>query len=102
MLVINVRAYFCFRLKYKFKKRNIICTVIMGCLLGAGLIQGFCLCTLGGCTLGFGSLNHGIWSLLIVFGAQKPRVPNIKGTNLKSLTNIRVPGQGINPGPQTL
>ena len=50
------------------------------------MTQGIFLCTLSVCTLGFGSkawnmaLNKGIWD-------PKPRVTNIKGTNLKSLSD---------------
>ena len=34
--------------------------------------------TLRVCTLGFGSLNHGIWPFIKVFGTQQPRVTNIR------------------------
>ena len=34
--------------------------------------QGVVLCTLRVCTLGFGSVNHGIWPLIRVFGTQSP------------------------------
>ena len=45
------------------------------------------LCTLGVCTLGFGSLNHGIWPLLrVIIWDPESRGTKIKGTNLKSLS----------------
>ena len=45
----------------------------------ASVFHGVFLCALMVCTLGFGSLNHGIWSVIKVFC--KPRVTNIKGAN---------------------
>ena len=47
--------------------------------------QGDFLCTLRVCTLGFGSLIHGRWSLNKGIWDPKSRVANIKGANLKSL-----------------
>ena len=48
----------------------------------APYLQGVVLCTLRVCTLGFGSLNHGIQSLMRVFGTrdlglQTFRVPKL-------------------------
>ena len=40
--------------------------------VSAELIREFFLCAFGVCTLGFESLNHGIWPLIRVFGT-----PNI-------------------------
>ena len=55
--------------------------------LRAGAVQGIFLCTLGVLyPLGVGSICHGIWPLIGVFGSPKPRVTNIQGTNLKSLS----------------
>ena len=49
-------------------------------------IREFSLCTLRVCTLGFGSLVHGIVPLMRAFGTR-----SIKGTNLKALTVNKCP-----------
>ena len=46
------------------------------------LFQGVFLCTLRVCTLGLGSLNHGLWPFIRLFGTKKLKVAKIKGTNL--------------------
>ena len=50
------------------------------------------------CTFGFGSLNHGIWTTIMVGWTQKNlRLQKNKGTNLKSLSS-GVSGLGSSEG----
>ena len=63
------------------------------------------MCIFTVCTLGFGSLNHGIWPLIRVSGTQHLRLQFLKDTNLKSgpgtgcLASLplqsRLPGQDL-------
>ena len=63
--------------------------------MGSGLqIREFSFGPLGFVPLGFGSLDHGIWPSIRVFGTQILRGTNIKGTNLKSLIRGFSPRSG--------
>ena len=47
-------------------------------MLSLATSKGVFLCTSGACTLGFGSLNHGLWPLKKVFGTPNPRLQTLR------------------------
>ena len=53
-------------------------------MLSLATSKGLFLCAPSACTLGFGSLNHGLWPLKKGIWDPKSEVTNVKGTNLKS------------------